>query len=221
MKALLKMMALTGLAVVVGMVGQAGAAPITLFNTGVDAAGTTVLANGASELHYSLTSGPITGTPLVRAAGGTFPQPPWIAVNATSAWIVPNVALPLNHPPGAYTNEIIFDLAGLIPSSATITGQWATDNNATMFLNSVNTGNTTPFAGFGAFTAFSINSGFVAGLNVLEFVVLNAAGGTGNPTGLRVELSGTADVVPEPSTILLLGSGLAGLVAWRMKKAKA
>ena len=102
MKALLKMMALTGLAVVVGMVGQAGAAPITLFNTGVDAGGN-VLANGASELHYTLTSGPITGTPLVRAADGTFPQPPWIAENTTSAWIVPSVPVPLNHPVG-HTN---------------------------------------------------------------------------------------------------------------------
>ncbi len=32
--------------------------------------------------------------------------------------------------------------------------------------------------------------------------------------------SATVTVTPEPGTLLLLGSGLAGLVAWRMRKAK-
>ena len=118
-----------------------------------------------------------------------------------------------DHPQG------FFDLTGLVPGSAMITGRRATDNSGTMFLNGVNTGNTV--SGFTAFTTFSINSGFVAGVNTLEFIVLNLAGTVGNPTGLRVELSGTADVVPEPGTVVLLGSGLAGLFAWRMRKGQA
>lgn len=48
-------------------------------------------------------------------------------------------------------------------------------------------------------------------VNTLTFVVENLARDTGNPSGLRVDISGTASPVPEPGTLLLLGSGMAGL----------
>ena len=84
-----------------------------------------------------------------------------------------------------------------------------------IFLNGVTTGlvlgadvvsDTTPFT---ALHAFSINSGFQAGLNTLAFKVIDG----NTPHALRVDsLAGTADVaaegVPEPTTLSLLGAGL-------------
>jgi hypothetical protein len=45
----------------------------------------------------------------------------------------------------------------------------------------------------------------VAGLNTLDFLVRNEPfSGEVNPMGLRVELIGTANPIPEPATNLLL-----------------
>ncbi len=204
-----------------GIATNVRAEPITgLYNTGVNSSGV-VLSNGATDSHYTITSSPLgTPTPFARTSAGGWPispSGPWIGDNTISRWIVPNFSTTpsgfLNHPGGTYQYKLAFDLTGLIPGTASISGRWAADNGGpgtTISLNGVSTGlsNTNGFTGW---TSFSISSGFIGGENTLDFIIDNGVTGTGNPTGLRVEMSGTADV-PEPSLGLLLGISLIGLV---------
>jgi hypothetical protein len=74
--------------------------------------------------------------------------------------------------------------------------------------------------GYYAWDTFSADTDdFVAGANVLTFVVTNFGQSSGNPTGLRVEFLSSA--VPEPeSYALLLGSlGILGAIS-RRRQAK-
>lgn len=217
-------MAIVGLCV---GAAQVHADSITLFNTGIAADGS-LAAGGSVDLHYT----------LISSADPSFPGPnaivadpiaigSWVANGPSSQWISPS-ANQLCCPPGSgnpvgdYTYRTTFDLTGLDPGSALITGNWATDNaGVDILINGISTGQTTGIADFGFFTSFSISTGFVSGLNTLDFVTNNACCATGNPTGLRVELSGTATsvaAVPEPSSLLLFGFGLAGLRLWGRKR---
>jgi hypothetical protein len=73
---------------------------------------------------------------------------------------------------------------------------------------------TSPISYYIGFSTFSISNGFLPGVNTLDFSVFNGPNGNsngppGNPTGLRVELSGTANPVPTPATwAILLMSGV-------------
>jgi hypothetical protein len=181
-------------------VAQANAATITgLYNTGIGSSG--VLSDGTiGDPHYSLTGVPSGTTDIrVRTSAGGYPANVYIGDNTTSAWIGPNNDTQVNGAVGYYTYRTTFSLSGFDPSSATITGGWSTDNDGVkILLNGVDTGNpVTSFTQFSSgFAPFAISTGFTSGLNTLDFVVNNGGG----PTALRVEMTGTATAVPEPST---------------------
>ena len=66
---------------------------------------------------------------------------------------------------------------------------------------------------------FTINSGFLPGINTLEFLAFNG-GLVDGPHGIRIEIFGTAEVVPEPASVALLGLGSIALVGlgWRRRR---
>lgn len=177
------------------------AALIQVYNTGVNSSGVSLPNGTTPDPHYSLISVPSgSATTLVLTSAGGFPIGPWLPDTSTSAWIRPNNPVP-NDPSGFYHFRTTFDLSGLDPLTANIAGRWATDNSGTIFLNNANTGITS--SGFTSWTGFSLTSGFVAGINTLDFIVDNHTQATGNPVGLRVEfLSATAAAVPEPATVV-------------------
>jgi hypothetical protein len=214
----------TAFLALISVAPAAQASTITLFNTGVNGLGTP-LANGVLDTHYSLV--PPAGPLQALTSGGGFPIPPWLGDDSLSAWIGPNTPTAFG-PGGSYDYQTTFDLTGLNPSTASIGGQWSSDNTGLQILiNGQDIGNGfNPYGNPGDYSyqhwmSFSINSGFVAGLNTLDFIVVNGngAGDTEGPTGLRVEMAGAASAVPEASTwaMMLLGFGGVGLLAYRRR----
>lgn len=139
-----------------------------------------------------------------------------------SFWIGPRPNLSDGCPSGDYSYTITFDLTNLKPNTAIVTGSWASDNESGIWLNGIFTGLSDDNQ-FYTLTPFTLQAGqnvsFLPGLNTLEFRVNNGGpGGPGDPSGLLVYgLQGTAAPVPIPTTIWLLGAGLAGLLGLRRK----
>ena len=187
-----------------------------LYNTGTDNSNVALVGgDGVTDPHYVVIGSTSGGTFPVQAV--TYTHPAYALNDADSRWI----SLSSTGPPGNNTTQyrLTFDLTGYDPTTAFINGLWGADNAATMFINGVDTGNTVP--GFSTLTAFSITSGFVTGLNFIDFFVTDF----GPPTALRVDaLSGQAspangNPVPEPATwaMMLLGFGAVGFTMRRRR----
>jgi hypothetical protein len=171
-----------------------------LFNTGVDSTGN-VLPLGSPDPHYNVVEVANPAVIMTTTPGS------WVANSSTSSWIWEDA----NGQPTNVTRTFrtTFDLTGLIPSTASISGFWATDNTGLdILINGISTSSTSP--GFGSFTPFTISSGFTNGVNVLDFVVNDF----GAISGFRVDgIVGTADPtqsIPTPALLPgLLGMGTA------------
>ncbi len=179
----------------------ANAASLSIFNTGVDPFANALLGNGTPDPHYSLIVQPGAAT-AVTVDPTNYPFPPWIANTTGSRWIGP--AADSQGPAGNYVYRTTFTVPpSAILGSVAINGDWATDDPGTdIKINGISTGQNSNF--FTTLQPFSVTSGFVIGLNTLDFYLTNAGG----PTGLRVDKIVGTYQVPEPLSATLFAAGL-------------
>jgi hypothetical protein len=198
---------------------------IRLYNTGVLNDAGDLLAGGAVDPHFVLTTSadPIFAGPAAFVIDGTaYPMDTWLPDNGVSKWIAPRADLGIDPsqslPEGWYIYRTTFTLPQGF-KSAEITGQWASDNGGVMFLNGAFVQGTGWIGtSFNVWQPFTIMGGFIEGENVIEYYVQNVNGTNINPSGLRVEMAGTVEEVPEPGTLILVGLGLMGAGAIRLRK---
>jgi hypothetical protein len=181
------------------------AAVITdLRNTGLDGAGNYIAAHGAADGNYFLLSAP-AAYPTVTVDDTVWPiapNGPWVINSAGSRWIGPDING--NGIGGAYVYRTTFTVpANAILNTVNVSGLWSVDDFGTdIVINGNSTGQTK--LGFTTLAPFSVTSGFVFGLNTLDFHVANAFPGQLNPTGLRVDRVVGTYQIPEPSTLCIV-----------------
>ena len=160
-----------------------------LFSTGLDNYGIPLM-DGLHDPHYAIVGSPAGGAiaPFVTLQKFPIQYPLWLADSALSKWISPvadeSASVDL---PGTYVYQTTFVVSG-DPTHVGIAGRALADAQITgIVLNGVTVVGSLP-AGFNAWTAFALTSGFVPGTNTLRFAVYHAGPGGTNASGFRCEL---------------------------------
>lgn len=168
-----------------------------LYNTGVDDYNTP-LSDGETDSHYIIIQSADAKFPGPNAKvilSNEFPMGNWYPNGNKSKWIAPRTDAGKWNEAGIYVYRIYFDLTGHDLKSTVIKGGWSTDNDGMdILINGKGTGFATPYEAFGwGLFPFEIKSGFVEGINTLDFVVNNGFA----PTGLRVEFAPTSKPITQ------------------------
>lgn len=193
--------------------GSALADTIQFSNTGVANDGS-LLASGTADSNYSLLySTDASGT----TATATTANPAWQQNTATAGWISPGSDGTQGFASGYYVYQTTLDLTGYDATTASLSGMVAADDELYIYLNQ---GGSALYSGggFSSSSPFLINSGFVSGLNYVDFVIYNDSG----PTGLMVDDTlATANMpTPEPGSLVLLTSGVALGTFYALRKGR-
>lgn len=167
-----------------------------LHNTGVDGSDNLVTA-GAAASFWELADKPAAASQALGSFPFRYYNGAYFPDTTTAAWVSPGSGGSAGAS-GNYTYALEVDLTDFNPSTVEITGVFGTDNDGAIWNNLEAPAATTGFAAFGAETAFTLNSGWIGGINTI-FVRVNNGG---DPTAFYVRFDSAVAEPPEPPVVI-------------------
>ncbi len=179
-----------------------------LYNTGMEP-NRALLPGGSVDPHYGLVESPDMNNlgPHALVWTDDYPVPVFITNGPLSSWISPVANNSIV--PGQYVYRTEFLIDGADPCTAVLEGSWLLNSRGVdILLNGRSTGITnTAELPYKVAESFTIATGFVAGLNTLDFVIVDSnqvpANLSATYTGFRAQLRGVGQALPAgPPTIV-------------------